>query len=47
MARVRIHGTNTIPWLGVGVGYRVYQRNAGIDAEMETEGAEFQLLAQQ
>lgn len=47
MARVRIRGTNTIPWLGCGVGYRVYQWNAGNHAEMETEGAEFQILAQQ
>lgn len=50
MARVRIHGTNTIHSLGfvmvaVVVLVRVYHTNTGKHAEMETEGAELHILA--
>lgn len=48
MARVRIHGANTIHSFGlvaVVVLVRVYHTNTGNKAEMETEGDEFHTLA--
>ena len=48
MARVRIHGANTIHSLGsaaVVVLVRVYRTNTGNHAEMETEGDDFHKLA--
>ena len=48
MARVRIHGANTIHSLGLvaaAVLVRVYHTNTGNHAEMETEGGEFHILA--
>lgn len=49
MARVRIHGANTIHSLGLVVVVvlvvRVYHTNTGDHTKMETEGAEFHKLA--
>lgn len=45
MARVRIHGANTIHSLGLVGAVVMFHTNTGNHAKMETEGAEFHTLA--